>query len=163
MQAKLSHLFNNKLLTFSTPEPLEQSLRLHHINTLMVCVDCECCTFHCCLAQLDMQCFKLPLNGLHFCTNINLFEYNSAFHAVFRTPQYLLPCSPGVLPSACTSSCSLQPLYYSAQSFSAATWTDTLETPSSQLGQSYCREDNFSAKNTTHSIAKICITELRKL
>lgn len=63
------------------PEPLEQSLCLCHVNTLMVCVDWEHRTFHCCLAQLDMQCFKLLLNGLHFCTNINLFEYNSAFHA----------------------------------------------------------------------------------
>lgn len=110
-----------------------------------------------------MQCFKPPLNGLHFCTNINLFEYNSALHAALRMSQCPLSCGPRALPSAWTSSCSLQPLCYPAQSFSAATWITTSELPGSQLGQSYCREDNFSAEDTIHSIDKIGITESRKL
>lgn len=110
-----------------------------------------------------MQCFKPLLNGLHFCTNINLFEYNSAFHAAFRKPQCPPSHSPWTLPSAWTSNCSLQPLCYSAQSSSAATWIATSEPPHSELGQNYCREDNFSAEDTTHNTAKNSITESRKL
>lgn len=109
-----------------------------------------------------MQCFKPLLNGLHFCTNINLFEYNSALHAAFRTPQCPPPHSSRALLSTWISNCPLQPLCCSAPSFSAATWITTLGLPGSQLGQSYCRADNSLAENI-HSISKTGITESKKL
>lgn len=97
-----------------------------------------------------MQCFKLPLNGLHFCPNINLFEYNSAFHAALWMPQ--CPLYQELLSEATR---------WHSQQLCAG--SDTSEPPDSQRGQSDCRGDQFSAEDITHSSAMTGIIEPRDL